>query len=125
MNKSVWIGVAAGIGIATAGGVAAYSYLGEQSAARPATAQQEECWDEQVVTVTDPTDRNRIAGTAIGAVVGGAVGKDIGDRDITTAVGAAAGALIGRRIQEENQDNHVEQRTFTTIERRCAPTGSP
>ena len=96
MNKSMWIGVAAGIGIATAGGVAAYSYLGEPSAALSAGA-QEECWDEQVVTVADPTDRHRIAGTAIGAVVGGAVGRDIGDRDITTAVGAAAGALIGRK----------------------------
>jgi uncharacterized protein YcfJ len=63
MNKSMWIGVAAGI--ATAGGVAAYSYLGEPSAALSAGA-QEECWDEQVVTVADPTDRHRIAGTAIG-----------------------------------------------------------
>ena len=77
MNKSMWIGVAAGIGIATAGGVAAYSYLGEPSAALSAGA-QEECWDEQVVTVADPTDRHRIAGTAIGAVVGGAVGRDRG-----------------------------------------------
>ena len=123
MNRSTWIGVAAGIGIATAGGVAAYSYLDEPSAALSAGA-QEECWDEQVTTVTDPTDRNRIAGTVIGAVVGGAVGKDVGDRDITTAVGAAAGALIGRRIQEENQDNHAEQRTVSSIERRCVPTSS-
>jgi len=123
MNKSTWIGVVAGVGIATAGGVAAYSYLGEPSAARSA-GPQEECWDEQVATVADPTDRHRIAGTAVGAVVGGAVGNDIGDRDITTAVGAAAGALIGRKIQEKVQDNRAEQRTDTAIERRCAPIGS-
>ena len=127
MSKSTWIGVAAGIGIAVAGGAAAYSYLGEPAAKEPSATRsgaEEECWDEEVATVADPRDRHRIAGTAVGAVVGGAVGKDVGDRDITTAVGAAAGALIGREIQEEVQENRAEQRTVTTTERRCAPIGS-
>ena len=123
MNKSAWIGMVAGIGIATAGGIAAYSYLGESSATLTAVDQQE-CWDEQIATVAEPNDQHRIAGTAVGAVVGGAVGEDIGDRGVTTAVGAAAGALIGRKVQEKIQDNNAEQRTVTSIERRCAPVGS-
>jgi len=121
----MWIGVIAGIGVAATGGVAAYSFLGKQTAEQASAARaQEECRDEQIVTVVDPKDPHRIAGTAVGAVVGGAVGKDVGDHDITTAVGAAAGALIGRKVQEEIQDNHAGQRTVTTTERRCAPVGS-
>jgi uncharacterized protein YcfJ len=120
MNKSIWIGMVAGVGIAAAGGVAGYSYFGKQSA----SVQQQKCWDEPVATVTDPKDPHRIAGTAVGAVVGGAVGEDVGDRGITTAVGAAAGALIGRKVEEEVQKNRVDERTVTTTVRRCAPVGS-
>jgi uncharacterized protein YcfJ len=128
MNRSMLIGVVAGVGVALAGGVAGYSFLDRQSAAPSAVAQRpgvkQECWDEQVATVADPKDQHRIAGTAVGAVVGGAVGKDVGDHDITTVVGAAAGALIGRKVQEEIQDKRADQRTTTTTERRCGPVGS-
>jgi uncharacterized protein YcfJ len=149
MNKSMLIGAVAGIGVATAGGVLGYQFMGQQSAevaveaeapattsaaapraAAPAVrtaaapAPTEECWDEEVTVTADPKDQHRIAGTAIGAVVGGAIGKDVGDRDITTAAGAAAGALIGRKIQERVQENRADQRTTTTIERRCGPPGS-
>ncbi len=143
MNKSMLMGVVAGIGVATAGGVLGYQFLGEQgrertSPWRPKTRSRaprrpsrartrrpaEECWDEEVQVTAAPKDEHRIAGTAIGAVVGGAIGKDVGDRDITTAAGAAAGALIGRKIQEEFQENHADQRTTTTVERRCGPAGS-
>jgi uncharacterized protein YcfJ len=150
MNKSMLMGVVAGVGIATAGGVLGFQYLGKQSAdpavetaqpaatARPesapaaqpaprqtvATAPAQECWDEEVAVTADPKDEHRIAGTAVGAVVGGAIGRDVGDRDITTAAGAAAGALIGRKIQERIQENRADQRTTTTVERRCGPVGS-
>jgi uncharacterized protein YcfJ len=124
MNRSMWMGVVAGVGVATAGGVAAYSFLGEQVPEPSSAGVREKCWDEQVATVADPKDPHRIAGTAAGAVVGGAVGKDVGDRDLTTAVGAAVGALIGREVQEEIQDKRAEQRTVTTTVRRCAPVDS-
>jgi uncharacterized protein YcfJ len=148
MNKSMLMGVVAGVGVATAGGVLGYQFLGKpvadvaveteapaaaapatRPAAAPATRTAaappaEECWDEEVQVTADPKDEHRIAGTAIGAVVGGAIGKDIGDRDITTAAGAAAGALIGRKIQERVQENRADERTTTTVERRCGPPGS-
>jgi uncharacterized protein YcfJ len=141
MNKSMLMGVVAGVGVATAGGVLGYQFLGKQgtevaveeeapAAAAPATrtaatpAPAQECWDEEVAVTADPKDEHRIAGTAIGAVVGGAIGKDVGDRDITTAAGAAAGALIGRKIQERVQENNADKRTTTTVERRCGPPGS-
>lgn len=131
MNRSTLIGMVAGIGIAMAGGVAAYTFLGmDTEVAKQGTAASmpgpagEECWDQEVAVQNDPSDPHRIAGTAGGAVIGGAIGKDVGDRDITTAAGAAVGAVIGRRIQEEIQENRAEQRTTTTIERRCAPAGS-
>ncbi len=145
MNKSMLVGVVAGVGLATAGGVLGYQFLGQQGAevsvedvagaptapapasrpaARTAAAPVEECWDEEVQVTADPKDQHRIAGTAIGAVVGGAIGKDVGDRDITTAAGAAAGAVIGRKIQERIQENRADQRTTTTVERRCGPPGS-
>lgn len=131
MNKSTLIGMVAGVGIAMAGGVAAYTFLGgdgrlgEQASVAPSqSSDAEECWDEEVRVQTDPIDQHRIAGTVGGAIVGGAIGKDLGDRDITTAAGAAAGALIGRKIEEEIQENRAEQRSTTTIERRCAPVGS-
>jgi uncharacterized protein YcfJ len=150
MNKSMIVGVIAGVGVALAGGVAGFSLLGKdapegeqvavaepatqpqraasQPSTRPSPAQTpavtEECWDEEVVVQQDPKDRHAVAGTAIGAVVGGAIGKDVGDRDLTTAAGAAAGAYIGRRIQKEIQENRADERTVTTTERRCAPVGS-
>ena len=145
MNKQMLMGVVAGVGIATAGGVLGFQYLGKpgtdgaapaeeqavavapaaaRPAARPAAAPAEECWDEEVAVTADPKDQHRIAGTALGAVVGGAIGRDVGDRDITTAAGAAAGALIGRKIQEEIQENRADTRTTTTTERRCAPAGT-
>jgi uncharacterized protein YcfJ len=118
------------MGIAMAGGVAAYTFLGSNTeggeragaASTPGPA-KEECWDEEVVVQADPKDPRRIAGTVGGAIVGGAIGKDVGDRDITTAAGAAVGAIVGRKVQEEIQENRAEQRTTTTIERRCAPAG--
>lgn len=141
MDKSMLIGVVAGIAVATAGGVAGYSLLGQdaqtdnqenalvleetdaQSATTTVTAAvvQEECWDEEVTVQADPRDEHAIAGTAAGALIGGALAKRIGDdHDLATAAGAVAGAFLGRRAQREFQENN----TTTTIVRRCAPVGT-
>src|SRR5690349_15761861 len=142
MNKSMVMGLVAGIGVATAGGVLGYQYLGErapdegQAAApaahtaaaptRTAATPAQECWDEEVRDTAAPKDEHRVAGTAIGAVVGGAIGKELsdGDSDLATAAGAAAGAFIGRKAQGEYQQNRADTRTTTHTERRCGPAGS-
>jgi uncharacterized protein YcfJ len=143
MNKSMLMGLVAGIGVATAGGVLGYQYLGERNAdtaveaedaaatsAAPAThtaaAPAQECWDEEVTDTAAPKDEHRVAGTAIGAVVGGAIGKELGDgdSDLATAAGAAAGALLGRKAQGEFQEDREGTRTTTHTERRCGPAGS-
>jgi uncharacterized protein YcfJ len=147
MNKSMLTGVVAGIAVAMAGGVAGYAFFGtaaEHEPTEPASAAVadvhgeapqtsqpkpqaappapvEECWDEEVTVQADPRDDKAIAGTAIGAVVGGAIAKNVGDdRDLATAAGAAAGAFAGRKLQRRYQENN----TTTTIERRCAPAGT-
>ena len=142
MNRTMLTGIVAGIGIAVAGGVAGFSILGDSSdtssvepeaaaapqaqtqavAAAPSSVSEttvvEECWDEEVIVQADPKDDQAIAGTAAGALIGGALADRLGDDDdLVTAAGAAAGAYIGRRAQREFQEN----RTTTTIERRCAP----
>ena len=143
MNKSMLMGLVGGIGIATAGGVLGYQFLGEPAdevaveaeapvastaapAARTAAAQApaQECWDVEVPVTAAPKDEHRVAGTALGAVVGGAIGKELHDSDLSTAAGAAAGAFIGRKAQGEFQENREGQRTTTTVERRCGPPGS-
>ncbi len=128
MNKSMLIGIAAGVAVATAGGVVAgYQLFGKSAdeeaqdagyvAQTPQAAALEECWEEEVTVQAEARDSNRIAGTAIGAILGGAVARDVGDRDLTTAAGAAVGAAAGRRAQREFQEN----RTTTETEIRCAP----
>ena len=153
MNKSVLIGMVAGIGIAVAGGVAGVTLMNNSSetlepvamddateamaiadSAAEAPAQDvpaqnivvvsnepepvfvEECWDEVVEVPAEARDDKAIAGTAAGALIGGALADRLGDDDdLVTAAGAAAGAFLGRRAQREYQEN----RTTTTTVRRC------
>jgi uncharacterized protein YcfJ len=153
MNKSVLIGMVAGIGIAVAGGVAGVTMMNNTAetqdpvamdeatatmaiadAAQGAPVQEapaqnvgvvsnepepvfvEECWDEVVEVPAEARDDKAIAGTAAGALIGGALADRLGDDDdLVTAAGAAAGAFLGRRAQREYQEN----RTTTTTVRRC------
>lgn len=79
---------------------------------------EQRCWDEEVTVQADPRDDKAVAGTAAGAVLGGAIAKRLGDdNDLATAAGAAAGALAGRRLQRRVQENN----TTTVMERRCEP----
>jgi uncharacterized protein YcfJ len=88
-----------------------------QTAIAPAPV-EERCWDEEVTVQVEPKDDNAIAGTAAGALLGGAIAKRVGDDNkLVTVAGAVGGALAGRRVQQKIQENN----TTTRIERRCEP----
>lgn len=84
--------------------------------AAPPPAPVEECWEEEVEVPAEARDEKAIAGTAAGALIGGALADRLGDDDdLVTAAGAAAGAFIGRKAQRQFQEN----RTTTEIVTRC------
>ena len=73
---------------------------------------------EKVEVQRSSSDPNRVAGTAVGAVIGGLVGNQIGDgkgRKLATVGGAVAGGAIGRKVQGDRQ----EARGDRVIETRC------
>jgi uncharacterized protein YcfJ len=75
------------------------------------------CEDVRVKHVNS-SDKNRIAGKAIGAVAGGLVGNQIGGgkgKTLATVGGAVAGGVVGDKVQKSHQDKNA---TYT-IERRC------
>ncbi|MEY4763022.1 MAG: hypothetical protein RLZZ200_2878 [Pseudomonadota bacterium] len=129
MDRSLIIGVIAGVVIAGAGGaMAAYKpwstrpHYAEVVDVKPLretrTESREECRDVPVTVRDTPRDGHRIAGTAIGAVVGGVLGHQVGGgrgRDLATVAGAAAGGYAGNRVQKEYQD----RRSHTEMHRDC------
>lgn len=89
-SRSSQLESASSPGIAFAGASAAYTYLVEPLRT-----------SRMHLAPARPGSRGTYRGNGGRSVVGGAVGKEGGDRDITTTIGAAAGALIGRKIREE------------------------
>ncbi len=130
MNKSLWIGAAAGIAVAAgAGAVASLKLMnkGPQYAevvqVTPLTktirTPRQDCHDESVVHQRPSRDDRHIVGTVAGAVVGGLLGHYVGGgtgRDLATAAGAAAGGYAGNRIENRMQRGN----TYTTTEQKCA-----
>jgi uncharacterized protein YcfJ len=79
---------------------------------------REQCEDVQVQHQAPVKDKNRIAGTAIGAVAGGLLGSTIGGgkgKTLATIGGAAAGGYAGNQVQKNMQEKDVT----TSTERRC------
>lgn len=85
---------------------------------------REECWNDRVrgyeerrVTRTD-TGAPIGAGTVLGAVVGGAIGRQFADsnrgRNQGTAAGAIVGGIIGHQIESDGSGRPVER---TEVER--------
>ncbi len=74
---------------------------------------------DQVVTHTEaPKDQHRIAGTAIGAVVGGLLGNQVGGgrgKTLATVAGAVGGGYAGNRIEASRQHPQVT----SSVQRQC------
>lgn len=128
MNKSLIVGVVAGAVVVTAGG----AFAGYRMIAAPAGAQvisakaltrtirtpRQECHDEEVTHTKPAKDQDRLAGTGIGAVVGGLLGNRVGGgsgKVLATVAGAAAGGYAGNKIEQKMQKGN----TYTTKESRC------
>ena len=130
MDKSMMKGFAVG-GVAMvvlgAGAVTGYKTLATPKVAEVVAAKEvfetvvtprEHCDDVQVQHAAPVEDRNRLAGTAIGAVAGGVLGSAIGGgkgKTAATVVGAAAGGYAGNQVQKGMQERDVT----TTTEHRC------
>ena len=77
------------------------------------------CHDETVTHTTPPKDKHQLAGTAIGAVVGGLAGHQIGGgkgKTLATVAGAVGGGYAGNRIEKHNQHGT----TTSSVERKCS-----
>lgn len=128
MSKSMVIGTVLGAVVATAGGAAGYSYMTSDQYAdvldvkpivKTINTPREECRDEQVTHTRPVKDQNRVAGTAIGAVVGGLLGNQVGGgngKKVATVAGAIGGGYAGNQVQKNMQEND----TYTTVEQRCS-----
>lgn len=84
---------------------------------------RQECWQEKVVNVhyeNQATQSGKVGSTALGALIGGAVGNQIGDgrgRDAATVVAAVIGGKIAHDVYEKNhQPKPVETVSY---EPRC------
>ena len=129
MNKSMVVGAVLGAVAVTAGGaVATYSLVGgpeyaEVLAVKPVKetikTPRQVCQDVTVTRQKPVQDQHKIAGTAIGAVVGGLLGNQVGGgngKKIATVAGAVGGGYAGNKVQGSMQAND----TYTTTENRCS-----
>lgn len=129
MNKSMLTGVVLGGLVAVTGGAFATYKMVDKG---PEFAQVVEvepvketiktprqvCKDVTVVHRKPVQDEHNLLGTAIGAVVGGVAGKQVGGgsgKKIATVAGAVAGGYAGNRVQENLKAND----TYTTTESQC------
>ncbi len=129
MNKSMLTGILLGAGAVTAvAGLASYqvSHRGPAFAevlhAEPVyqtvRTPHQVCKDELVARRAPVRDSDRIGGTAVGALVGGLLGNQIGAGSGRTAAiigGAAVGGYAGNRVQKNMQDSDTQ----TTRRTRC------
>jgi uncharacterized protein YcfJ len=129
MNKSMITGAVAGAVIVTAGAAfAGYKTWEQQHYANVVSAElvtkqikkpRQECHAETVTRQQQPKDEHRVAGTLIGAAVGGVLGNQVGGgngKKLATVAGAAAGGYAGNQVQDRMQKGN----TYTTTEQRCS-----
>ena len=129
VNKSMLVGAVLGaVGVTAGGAVATYSLVkggpeyaqvvGVQPVKQTIKTPREVCKDVTVTRQAPVKDQHQIAGTAIGAVVGGLLGNQVGGgtgKKIATVAGAVGGGYAGNKVQENMQAGD----TYTTTETRC------
>ncbi|TWC37035.1 uncharacterized protein YcfJ [Pseudomonas sp. SJZ079] len=128
MNKSMLVGAVLGaVGVTAGGAVATYNLVSGPEYAEVLAVQpvketiktpREVCKDVAVTRQRPVKDQHKIAGTAIGAVVGGLLGNQVGGgtgKKIATVAGAVGGGYAGNKVQGSMQAND----TYTTTETRC------
>tara|TARA_R100000750_G_scaffold16763_1_gene11036 strand:- start:636 stop:1184 length:549 start_codon:yes stop_codon:yes gene_type:complete len=130
VNKSMLVGTVLGAVVVSAGGAfATYalvdrgpefaSVLAVNPVKETVKTPREVCKDVTVSHQRAVQDSNRIAGTAVGAVVGGLLGNQIGGgngKKIATVAGAVGGGYAGNQVQGRMQAND----TYSTTETRCS-----
>ncbi|KRW69044.1 hypothetical protein AO729_04340 [Pseudomonas sp. TTU2014-066ASC] len=130
MSKSMMVGAVLGAVVVTAGGAfATYTLvdrgpafaevLGVEPVKEVIKTPREVCKDVTVTRQKPVQDQHRIAGTAVGAVVGGLLGNQVGGgsgKKIATVAGAVGGGYAGNQVQGRMQAND----TYTTTETRCS-----
>ena len=139
MNKSLLVGSVFGAIVASAGAAfAGYRIMQAPSAqvisskavVKTIKSPRQECHDEQVTRTRAAKDSHQLAGTGIGAVVGGLLGHEVGGgtgQVLATVAGAAAGGYAGNRIEQKVQQGNTytqnEQRCVTAYDTRELPNG--
>lgn len=130
MNKSMLVGTVLGAVVVTAGGAFATYTLVDRGpefakvlAVEPVKetikTPREVCKEVAVTRQKPVQDEHRIAGTAVGAVVGGLLGNQVGGgngKKIATVAGAVGGGYAGNQVQGRMQQNS----TYSTTETRCS-----
>lgn len=129
MNKSMVVGAVLGaVGVTAGGAVATYSLVSAPQYAQVLAVKpvnetiktpREVCKEVAVTRQAPVKDQHQIAGTAIGAVVGGLLGNQVGGgngKKIATVAGAVGGGYAGNKAQEHMQGTD----TYTTTETRCS-----
>ena len=114
MNKSMLVGAVLGaVGVTAGGAVATYSLVSapqyaEVLAVKPVKetikTPREVCKDVAVTRQAPVKDEHQIAGTAIGAVVGGLLGNQVGGgngKKLATVAGAVGGGYLGNEAQKK------------------------
>ena len=151
MNKSMLMGVVAGIGVATAGGVLGYQFLGERSRGkvtrspsrprprhtrrrhprRTAAARPHGCGrsSRRVLGRGSPGD-GRPQGSSIGSRAPRSAPSSAARSARTSATATSRRRPVRQpvlssaaRSRSAVQENRADQRTTTTVERRCGPPG--
>jgi uncharacterized protein YcfJ len=129
MNKSMVVGAVLGaVGVTAGGAVATYSLVSAPQYAQVLAVKpvnetiktpREVCKEVAITRQAPVKDQHQIAGTAIGAVVGGLLGNQVGGgngKKIATVAGAVGGGYAGNKAQEHMQGTD----TYTTTETRCS-----